>query len=35
MLHIEYIKNSKAYFVVVNKYSEVPKGVQIIYVRSV
>jgi hypothetical protein len=35
MLHIEYIKNGKAYFMVAKTYADIPKGVQITSVRSV
>ena len=33
MLYIKYIKNGQFYFMVANKYSEIPKGVQIVYVE--
>lgn len=34
-IHVEYIENGKTYFMVVNRYSDVPKGVRIVSVKVV
>ena len=34
-VHVEYEQNGKTYFMVVNRYSDIPKGVRIVYVKVV
>ena len=34
-VHVEYRKNGKTYFCIVNRYSAVPRGVEIVSVKIV